>query len=224
MEDAARYGATFVHHQRITHEGLLTAVVESWYPHSNDSHGVILEDDVEVSSLFYAWLKLALRHRYGDMRIKLPPLFDISLYQQKILELHIEGRKPFDARWLFNTTGIGPPNTQYLSQKPCGWGAVYFPEHWREFHTYVAYRLTDPSLSLKEDIVPNVRSSRWQRSWKKYCIGMVFLRYTMLYQNYASFSSLSTNHLEPSAQVKRQPRAVLVQSRSCRFPMRCEHV
>jgi hypothetical protein len=45
------------------------------------------------------------------MRIKLPPLFDISLYQQKILELHIEGRKPFDARWLFNTTGIGPPNT-----------------------------------------------------------------------------------------------------------------
>jgi hypothetical protein len=38
---------------------------------------------------------------------------------------------------------------------------------------------------------------------------MVFLRgYTMLYPNYANFSSLSTNHLEPGAHVKRRPRAV----------------
>jgi hypothetical protein len=56
-----RHGTMFAHH-RITHAGLLTAVVESWYPRSNDSYGLILEDDVEVSPLFYAWLKLALLH------------------------------------------------------------------------------------------------------------------------------------------------------------------
>jgi hypothetical protein len=54
-----RQGAAFLHY-RITHGGLLTAIVESWYPQSNDSYGLILEDDVEVSPLFYAWLKLAL--------------------------------------------------------------------------------------------------------------------------------------------------------------------
>ena len=54
-----KYGSVFVHH-RITHGGLLTAVVESWYPRSNDSYGLLLEDDVEVSPLFYAWIKLAL--------------------------------------------------------------------------------------------------------------------------------------------------------------------
>lgn len=54
-----RHGAVFLHH-RVTHGGLLTAIVESWYPRSNDSYGLILEDDVEVSPLFYAWLKLAL--------------------------------------------------------------------------------------------------------------------------------------------------------------------
>jgi len=54
-----KHGPVFVHH-RITHGGLLTAVVESWYPRSNDSYGLLLEDDVEVSPLFYAWLKLAL--------------------------------------------------------------------------------------------------------------------------------------------------------------------
>ena len=141
-------------------------------------------------------------------------LFGISLYQQKNLELNIKGRRPFDARKLFDNAGIAPPNTPYLSQIPCSWGAVYFPEHWREFHTYVACRLTDPSLSLKKDVVPNVRSSRWQRSWKKYFIEMVFLRgYMMLYPNYANFSSLSTNHLEPGAHVKRRPRAVFDKKR-----------
>ena len=53
------HGTVFVHH-RIAHGGLLAAVVESWYPRSNDSYGLLLEDDVEVSPLFYAWLKLAL--------------------------------------------------------------------------------------------------------------------------------------------------------------------
>ena len=54
-----KHGSMFVHH-RIAHGGLLTAIVESWYPRSNDSYGLLLEDDVEVSPLFYAWIKLAL--------------------------------------------------------------------------------------------------------------------------------------------------------------------
>lgn len=51
--------------RRVIHAGLLPAVVESWYPHSNHSYGLILEDDVEVSPLFYSWLKMnLLRYRY----------------------------------------------------------------------------------------------------------------------------------------------------------------
>lgn len=156
-----------------------------------------------------------VKSRYGDISDKSPLLFGISLYQQKNLELHPGGRRPFDARRLFGTSGIASPNTPYLSQIPCSWGAVYFPEHWREFHTYLACRLTDSSLSLRENIVPDVRSSRWKHSWKKYFIEMVFLRgYTMLYPNYANFSSLSTNRLEPGAHVKRLPRAIFDKKRA----------
>ncbi|KAH9040431.1 hypothetical protein EDB85DRAFT_2173332 [Lactarius pseudohatsudake] len=207
-----KHGSVFIHH-RIAHGGLLTAVVESWYPQSNDSYGLLLEDDVELSPLFYAWIKLALlRYRYGGTKNKSPRLFGISLYQQKNNELHLEGRRPFDARRLFNSTGMAAENSPYLSQIPCSWGAVYFPEHWREFHSYVASRLTDPSPLF---IVPNVRSNRWQHSWKKYFIEMVFLRgYTMLYPNYANFSSLSTNRLEPGAHVKRLPRAIFDKKRA----------
>lgn len=59
------HGATFVSH-RVVHGGLLPAVVESWYPHSNNSYGLLLEDDVELSPLFYAWVKMTLlRYRYA---------------------------------------------------------------------------------------------------------------------------------------------------------------
>jgi hypothetical protein len=57
------HGDCHVHH-RVIHGGLLPSVVESWYPHTNDSYGILLEDDVEVSPHFYAWVKMnVLRYR-----------------------------------------------------------------------------------------------------------------------------------------------------------------
>lgn len=51
--------------KRVVQGGLLPAIVESWYPSSNDTYGLILEDDVELSPLFYAWIKMALlRYRF----------------------------------------------------------------------------------------------------------------------------------------------------------------
>ena len=58
-------GSLFIHH-RVVHGGLLPAVVESWYPKNNNSYGVLLEDDVELAPLFYAWIKMSLlRYRYS---------------------------------------------------------------------------------------------------------------------------------------------------------------
>lgn len=38
----------------------MAAIVESWYPYGNDSYGLLLEDDVELSPLFYAWIKMSI--------------------------------------------------------------------------------------------------------------------------------------------------------------------
>jgi hypothetical protein len=46
--------------KRIVLGGLMPAIVESWYPASNDSYGILLEDDIEVSPQFYAWCKMNL--------------------------------------------------------------------------------------------------------------------------------------------------------------------
>ncbi|KAI0328700.1 hypothetical protein GY45DRAFT_1420118 [Cubamyces sp. BRFM 1775] len=213
-EFAWEHGNVFVHH-RVIHGGLLTAVVESWYPRGNESYGLILEDDVELSPLFYAYLKLTLlRYRYGKPEDRSANLFGISLYQQKNLELRPEGRHLFNAHTLFQEAGLLHPNTPYLSQIPCSWGALYFPEHWREFHAYLGTRLSGDVWPLQQVVVPDVRSNRWTRSWKKYFIELVYLRgYVMLYPNYADYVSLSTNHLEVGSHVKDVPEEVYLRKK-----------
>ncbi|VDC06517.1 unnamed protein product [Peniophora sp. CBMAI 1063] len=195
------HGSVFVHH-RVVAGGLLPAVVESWYPSSNDSYGILLEDDVEVSPLFYAWAKHALlRYRYGDERMKATNLFGISLYSPKNLELRPAGRVSFDAHAVLETAGYAR-DTPYLSQVPCSWGALYFPEHWREFHAYLPPRLKASNTV----VVPNARSNRWARSWKRFFIELAYVRgYAMLYPNYESGRAFSTNHLEHGAHVKPLP-------------------
>ena len=219
------HGDVFLHH-RVIHGGLLPAVVESWYPHSDDSYGLLLEDDIELSLLSYAWVKMTLLRykfvrinrvivlpdvfiRYGDPSASSSKLFGISLYQQKIIELRPIGRQPFNARMLFQSASLADPSTPYLSQIPCSWGALYFPSPWREFHDYLSLRLSQSALPIHSTIVPGVRSNKWTKSWKKYFIELVYLRgYVMLYPNYADFVSLSTNHLEVGSHVKDEPEAV----------------
>ncbi|KAF8327282.1 uncharacterized protein EI90DRAFT_3127335 [Cantharellus anzutake] len=198
------YGNLHIRH-RVILGGLLPAVVESWYPSSNDSYGLILEDDVELSPAFYAWAKMnMLQYRYGAEVNRSPRLFGISLYQQKTIELRPEGRRPFNATHLFHSSGIRHASTPYLSQVPCSWGAIYFPEVWREFHEYLIDRLSERIFDIETLVVPDSRSNKWTKSWKKFFIELVFLRgYLMLYPNYPNFTSFSTNHLEAGTHVRR---------------------
>ncbi|KDQ19170.1 hypothetical protein BOTBODRAFT_103262, partial [Botryobasidium botryosum FD-172 SS1] len=156
LADSYRWEHGDVHlRHRVVLGGLLPAVVESWYPHTNNSYAIILEDDIELSPLFYAWAKC----------------------------------------------------TPYLSQTPCSWGAVYFPEHWREFHSYLNVRLSEATRDISDIIVPDLRSNRWAKSWKRFFNELVFLRgYVMLYPNFDDFVSLSTNHFELGSHVQNDSR------------------
>ncbi|CAO3588253.1 unnamed protein product [Absidia cylindrospora] len=199
------HGIKTIRH-RIRKGGLMPAIIESWYPSNNNNYGVILEDDIEVSPLFYAWAKYNILHyRYSLSNAEAYPwMFGISLYSPRNLELMPEGRISFDPNDVLLPNDFSP-RTPYASQVPCSWGAVYFPEHWREFHQYLTSRLLDlqekpPRLNI---FVPNSRSERWKKSWKKYFIEMVYLRaYVMVYPNFQDFESFSTNHLEFGTHIK----------------------
>jgi hypothetical protein len=234
LQSQWEHGPLSVRH-RVILGGLIPAIVESWYPASGDEYAVMLEDDVELSPMFYAWAKMAvLRYRYSHGRGSelAGRVFGISLYQPRNVELRPEGRRPWNSREVFRQANLSDPTQVYLNQVPCSWGAVYFPEIWHEFHDFLVLRLAAPlyptlpaataisngnkptpqnpkssgsarePLSLNGHIVPDVRSNRWTRSWKRFFIELVFLRgYLMVYPNYEGFMSFSTNHLERGSHV-----------------------
>ncbi|CAG8530338.1 16815_t:CDS:2 [Cetraspora pellucida] len=197
-----RHGKKEIRH-RVVQGGLLPAIVESYYPADEDDYGIILEDDVEVSPFFYIWTKYSiLKYKYGPKRSLSGRIFGVSFYNTKVNELHFKGRRPFDPRLALEGTDY-PSQTPYLSQVPCSWGAVFFPEIWREFHHYLTARLKDrDGPKLQNITVPECRSNRWSRSWKRFLIELVYLRgYVMLYPNYDNFTSFSTNHAERGTHV-----------------------
>lgn len=204
------FGTKTVHH-RTVQAGLLTSVIESWYPTSEDEYAVFLEDDIEVSNQFYIWLKLTLlKYQYDDERI--PNLFGISLYTPRVIETtHPRQNFPFNRTMISNGTMRSP----FLLQLPCSWGALFFPQSWSEYQKYIAKRLElESQLSasssiptnltkseLKQQItryeIPYLRSNRWRKSWKKYFIEYIVHKgLVMLYPNMPNQTSFSTNHME----------------------------
>ncbi|KAJ6739580.1 hypothetical protein OIU74_004357 [Salix koriyanagi] len=190
--------------RRIIQGGLIRAVSESWYPSSDDDYGLLLEDDTEVSPFYYLWIKYALLAYHYDPQVLLPELSSISLYTPRLVEV-VKERPVWNATEFFK--GIHP-NTPYLHQLPCSWGAVFFPKQWREFYVYMNMRFTEDAKANPVQI-PKSRTNGWQASWKKFLIDMMYLRgYVSLYPNFPNQASFSTNHMEPGAHISAKDNVV----------------
>lgn len=190
-------GATF----RFRQAGLITNIVEAWWPTNNNEYGFFFEDDIEASPYYFAWAKWAiLMYRYGPDSLgeAARNVYGISLIQQKTSELDRKtGRILWDATSHLENSRYDPISP-YLSQVPSSWGAVFFPQIWREFHDFIQIRDNEDFIPKHRKMIkPSVVSDDWQGSWKRFLIELAFLRgYSMLYPNYRDFTSLSTNHVE----------------------------
>ncbi|KAE8656829.1 hypothetical protein F3Y22_tig00116997pilonHSYRG00422 [Hibiscus syriacus] len=190
--------------RRIIQGGLIRAVSESWYPTSNDDYGLLLEDDIEVSPYYCLWIKYALLAYHYDPQVSLPYLSSISLYTPRLVEV-VKERPRWNATEFFKRIH---PNSPYLHQLPCSWGAVFFPKHWREFYVYMNMRFTKGAQANPVQI-PNSRTNGWQASWKKFLIDMMYIRgYISLYPNFPNQASFSTNHMEPGAHISAKDNVV----------------
>lgn len=164
--------------------------VESWYPSDDHEYAVLLDDRVELSPSFYVWIKQTLlKYKYDAVTNK--QMFGISLYSPRVIDTDPSGRQ-----LLMRT------DTPYFMQVPFGAGALYFPEHWREFHDYMTARLTDQSIVkkktgdrhlFKDSLLTNSRTDKWMNSWRKYFDEVINMRgYVMLYPS-VSYSTLTLN-------------------------------
>lgn len=179
--------------------GLIRAVTESFYPRDRHHHCVILEDDIEVSPLFFAWsLYTTLSYLYGEADNYTPDLYGVSLFTPRKSEIHPRVAA-YDSNLLIAEHAEGHLHMPYLHQLPCSWGALYFSESWKEFRAYLAARLHEDHIVVH---IAAARTSWWRVSWKRYFIEMAYQRqYYMLYPNYHNQTSFATNWMEPGAHI-----------------------
>jgi len=109
--------------RRVKKGGLVAAVAESFFPSSPLDHGVLLEDDIEVSTHWFQYVTSVLDLHYKDPD---PRIIGISLYNPRTIEV-IASRGKFVK---FNSTAI-TEQPLYAHQVPCSWGALWFPEPWK---------------------------------------------------------------------------------------------
>ncbi|CAO3623843.1 unnamed protein product [Mucor hiemalis] len=181
---------------------------EAWYPANNDEYAIISNNDVELSRYYYTWAKYAIqRYRYLESE-KSRNMFGVSLYATKFTETDRSGRHWFNPSSILKNAGYPEKIYEtYLMQWPSHSGAVFFPEHWREFHDYITARAADgKGLSMQNVAVPELRSNECVKSWRRCFENLIYMKsYVMLYPNFeGKDSSLSTVHIELKKKTMRE--------------------
>ena len=176
----------------------------------DDEHVLPLEDDIEVSPLWYWWALRAARAYgpFGDGRaVRARRLVGVSLYTPRLNEILYP-----QVRWLPDKATA---SNAFLLQVPCSWGALYLGSMWRDFVTFYHARAQPPFFNFTQEahqrgvgknreplgdpavLLPRSRSNVWPRSWKRFMVDYMYGRgYVMLYPNMRLQQAFSTTYME----------------------------
>lgn len=79
-----KFGEKFVHY-RTTNVGLQAQWLEAWWPSSDDEFAFIVEDDLEVSSLYYKFIKTLIVNFYYNASNRSPSIYGASLQRPRFV-------------------------------------------------------------------------------------------------------------------------------------------
>ncbi|KAJ3212177.1 hypothetical protein HDU83_001188 [Entophlyctis luteolus] len=179
--------------------GILKMMIHSWMPKTDSSLAIFLEDDVQVSPLYFQYAKWCSKwfiFQASDRTKTQPQVAGCSLYTPRLDEISPTPDPQNPPMWL-------PPKLEqgagvFLFQLPCSWGAVYLGKYWRNFTQYALWRISSNSTADSFPPVPGgARSNTWTNSWKRFLIEYMYLNaLVVLYPSFPNQTSFSTNHYE----------------------------
>jgi hypothetical protein len=182
-------------HQRLTAEENSIRFVESFWPANRfTSHVLVLSPQVELSPLYYHYLKYALlEYKYSSAAAA------SLMSHEELLGISLD----LPSTYLNDTTPfIAPPNPvsakapeangpSFLWGSPNSNAALYFGDKWTELHTLVSHSLSSTSSA------PKKRVSTSYPSWLEYILTLSNSRgYSMLYPQLTAGDALATVHNE----------------------------
>ncbi|KAJ3292563.1 hypothetical protein HK104_005196 [Borealophlyctis nickersoniae] len=181
-------------HVRNFNVGLAGQWFELWYPSSWDEVAFVVEDDIELSPLWYRWLRPAVAHYYENPDNFDPNLYGISLQSQATClgncKVEVKnGNKPFR----YQLVGT--------------WGQLLFPFQWVQFMRWMDGKrvILHYNALGYAPLFSDLQSNGWYMAGRKelknawtfdFITFVAEYGYYNLYTNFESQRSLSICHRE----------------------------
>ena len=195
-----QHGAGSVIHQE-SHKGLVGQWTTGWHPESNTEILLVLEDDTAVSPHYYTWLKKMVQTYYLD-----PAQYDPRMYGFALQLQHTILGETLKERYGSRRVGdlVGNDTALFRYQLVGTWGGVFFPQHWREFVTWLREKQFQPATGTSNLLpppfnpwVPSVPGNDWwanktHKVWSQWYIRFAYEKgWYNVYTNFPSDPALS---------------------------------
>ncbi|ERN16254.1 hypothetical protein AMTR_s00063p00142620 [Amborella trichopoda] len=179
-----KHGEKMVHY-RTQNVGLQAQWLESWWPASDDEFVFIVEDDLELSPLFYKYLKTLIANYYYDRSNSSELIYGASLQRPRFV-----AGKHGNKLQLDNQTNV------FLYQMVGTWGQLLFPKPWKQFRLWYDTQKTMGIKPILEGMVTtNWYKKKGERIWTPWFIKFLHsFGYFNLYTNISLERALSVSH------------------------------
>ncbi|XP_031474276.1 uncharacterized protein LOC116246580 [Nymphaea colorata] len=181
-----RFGEKLVHY-RTGNVGLPAQWLEAWWPSSDDEFAFVVEDDLELSPLYYRYLRRLIATYYYESSNYSPSIYGASLQ-----------RPAFVAGIRGNKVHLDDEEHIILYQLVGTWGQLLFPKPWKEFRLWYDMH----KMKNIQPILEGMVTTRWHRSigykiWTPWFVKFVHSRgYYNMYSNFLRERALSVSHRE----------------------------
>ncbi|KAI3938781.1 hypothetical protein MKW98_011933 [Papaver atlanticum] len=179
-----KFGEKFVHF-RTGNVGLQAQWLESWWPSSDDEFAFVVEDDLEVSPLYYKFLKGLIVNYYFNSSNYSPSIYGASLQRPRF----VPGKHG-------NKIQLDTGTRLFLYQLVGTWGQLLFPKPWKEFRLwYNIHKAKGIKPVLQGMVTTGWYKRMGERIWTPWFIKFIHSRgYFNIYTNFQGERALSVSH------------------------------
>ncbi|KAI4305892.1 hypothetical protein L6164_029224 [Bauhinia variegata] len=179
-----KFGEKLLHY-RTGNVGLQAQWLEAWWPSSDDEFAFIVEDDLEVSSLYYQFVKSLVVNFYYNTSNYSPSIYGASLQRARFVPGKHGNKMQLD-----NTTRL------FLYQLVGTWGQILFPKPWKEFRLWYDKNKAKGIKPILEGMVTTGWYKKMgERIWTPWFIKFIHsYGYFNIYTNFLHERALSVSH------------------------------
>ncbi|KAL3850190.1 hypothetical protein ACJIZ3_012072 [Penstemon smallii] len=179
-----KFGEKLVHY-RTSNAGLQAQWLESWWPASDHEFAFVVEDDLEVSPLYYRFLKAVIFNYYYNATNFSPSIYGASLQRPRFVPGKHGNKMQLD-----NESRI------FLYQLVGTWGQLLFPRPWKEFRLwYDTHKAKGMKPFLEGMVTTGWYKKIGEKIWTPWFIKFIQSRgYFNIYTNFHHERALSVSH------------------------------